>query len=66
MIEMWDEIFSQQNPEIIKVLENKDGNTAFEVMHINDLEKKLNMRIRKKIPGSFRFCETKKRTKRGS
>ncbi len=33
MIEMWDDIFSRQNPEINEALEGKDGNTAFELMH---------------------------------
>lgn len=33
MIQMWDEIFSQQNPEIKKALEEHEGNTAFELMH---------------------------------
>jgi len=32
MIEMWDEVFSKQNPEIGKALENEDGETAFELM----------------------------------
>jgi len=33
MIEMWDGVFSQQNPAIGSALEQKDGNTAFEFMH---------------------------------
>lgn len=33
MIEMWDGIFSQQNSEIGKALEKRQGNTAFELMH---------------------------------
>ena len=33
MIEMWDEIFGQQNAEIKDALDKKDGNTAFELMH---------------------------------
>jgi DNA modification methylase len=33
MIEMWDEIFSKQNPEIGKALEDKNGKTAFEFMN---------------------------------
>ncbi len=33
MIEMWDNIFSTQNPEIKKVLEQKKGMHAFELMH---------------------------------
>ena len=38
MIEMWDTIFSDQNPAIRKALENKDGKTAFELMN-NELDK---------------------------
>ncbi len=33
MIEMWDEIFSQQNPEIANDLKKGDGNGAFYRMH---------------------------------
>jgi DNA modification methylase len=33
MIEMWDEIFSKQNPAIGQALRNKDGNQAFELMN---------------------------------
>ena len=33
MIEMWDKIFSKQNPVIGEALENKDGVTAFELMN---------------------------------
>lgn len=33
MIEMWDEMFSQQNSEIISALDKKDGQLAFELMH---------------------------------
>lgn len=33
MIEMWDEIFSKQNPEVKRALENKGGRLAFELMH---------------------------------
>jgi DNA modification methylase len=33
MIEMWDEIFSSQEPKIRTALENKNGNQAFELMH---------------------------------
>jgi modification methylase len=33
LIEMWDEIFSQQNFSIKNALAQKDGNTAFELMH---------------------------------
>ncbi|MDR0493366.1 MAG: site-specific DNA-methyltransferase [Nitrososphaerota archaeon] len=33
MIEMWDEIFSEQNPAIREALKNEDGNRAFELMN---------------------------------
>jgi DNA modification methylase len=33
MIEMWDEIFSRQNPAIGEALRSKDGNRAFELMN---------------------------------
>jgi DNA modification methylase len=33
MIEMWDEIFSKQNVKIGEALDNKDGPSAFELMH---------------------------------
>jgi len=33
MIEMWDGIFSKQNPEIGKALESEEGNRAFELMN---------------------------------
>lgn len=33
MIEMWDEMFSHQNPEIQDVLANGDGNQAYALMH---------------------------------
>ena len=33
MIQMWDEIFSQQNSEIKKALNEHNGNIAFELMH---------------------------------
>ncbi|MHA1369378.1 MAG: DNA-methyltransferase [Promethearchaeota archaeon] len=33
MIEMWDEIFSNQNENIKEALENKNGNLAFKLMH---------------------------------
>jgi len=33
MIEMWDEIFSKQNPLIKKALNNEEGNRAFELMN---------------------------------
>ena len=33
MIEMWDSMFSEQNPEIKEVLNKKDGSTPFELMN---------------------------------
>jgi modification methylase len=33
MIEMWDEIFINQNPKILKALNNSSGSEAFELMH---------------------------------
>ena len=33
MIEMWDKMFSEQNPEIKKALENRNGDLAFELKH---------------------------------
>ena len=33
MIEMWDGIFSEQNPDIKEAFETKDGKRAFELMH---------------------------------
>ena len=33
MIEMWDGVFTQQNSEIGKALQSKDGNRAFELMN---------------------------------
>ena len=33
MIRMWDEMFSEQNPEIRKALDGNDGNLAFELMN---------------------------------
>jgi DNA modification methylase len=33
MIEMWDEMFSEQNPQIKEALNKKDGRTAFELMN---------------------------------
>lgn len=41
MIEMWDKIFSEQNPEIKKYLDNKEGSIAFELMH-KELDKVWN------------------------
>jgi modification methylase len=33
MVEMWDKIFSKQNPAIKNDLDSKNGNAAFELMH---------------------------------
>ncbi|MCK5541152.1 MAG: site-specific DNA-methyltransferase [Desulfobacterales bacterium] len=33
MIEMWDDIFSNQNAKILDALKKRDGNKAFELMH---------------------------------
>ena len=33
MIEMWDETFINQNPKILKALNNSNGSVAFELMH---------------------------------
>jgi len=33
MIEMWDEMFSEQNPKIRNAMNNKDGELAFELMN---------------------------------
>ena len=33
MIEMWDEVFTNQNPKILKALNASDGSAAFELMH---------------------------------
>ncbi|MCR4763056.1 MAG: site-specific DNA-methyltransferase, partial [Lachnospiraceae bacterium] len=41
MIEMWDEMFSEQDPAIAKCLEKGDGQEAFRKMHylLNDVWK---------------------------
>lgn len=52
MIEMWDEIFSNQNPEIRTALENKDGEKAFFLMH-NELKKVWQEVFRVLIPGGI-------------
>ena len=33
MIQMWDNIFSEQNKEILKALKDENGKKAFELMH---------------------------------
>jgi len=52
MIEMWDEIFSEQNPEIKTALANKHGNRAFELMH-KELDKVWNEVFRVLKNGGF-------------
>ena len=52
MIEMWDEVFSQQNPSIKKALENLDGNGAFDLMH-KELDKVWKEATRVLIPGGI-------------
>ena len=34
MIEMWDDVFSKQNPAVANALQNRDGKQAFELMHL--------------------------------
>ena len=41
MIEMWDEMFSKQNPKIKEALDKNDGNLAFELMN-KELDKVWN------------------------
>lgn len=41
MIEMWDAVFNEQNPEVGDALKNKDGVKAFELMH-KELDKAWN------------------------
>ena len=41
MIEMWDEMFSEQSPEVANALQNEYGNLAFELMH-QELDKVWN------------------------
>ena len=52
MIEMWDEILSEQNPEIGEALKNLDGNRAFELMN-QELDKVWAEVYRVLIPGGF-------------
>lgn len=51
MIEMWDEIFSKQNPAIGESLRSKDGNQAFELMN-KELDK-----VWKEVLGSSRMAD---------
>jgi DNA modification methylase len=52
MIKMWDDIFVQQNSNILKALKNRDGSKAFELMHrrLDSVWKELYRII---IPGGF-------------
>jgi modification methylase len=52
LVEMWDEMFSEQNPEIIAALDTKDGNLAFELMH-KELDKVWEDVARVTIEGGF-------------
>ena len=49
MIEMWDEIFSKQNPSIGKALKSQDGNSAFELMNkeLDTMNKVLEIFLKK-------------------
>ena len=52
MIEMWDEMFAKQNPDITSVLEKRDGLQAFELMH-RQLDPVWNEVHRILIPGGI-------------
>lgn len=52
MIEMWDDIMSQQNPLINEALQNNNGNLAFELMH-KELDLVWNEVKRVLIPGGI-------------
>jgi modification methylase len=52
MIKMWDNIMSEQNPEIKNALENNNGSTAFELMH-KELDKIWSEIDRILKPGGF-------------
>lgn len=52
MIEMWDDIMSQQNPQIAEALKRGDGNEAFELMH-QELDKVWEEVNRVLIPGGI-------------
>lgn len=52
MIEMWDEIMANQNPEIQSALDKGDGPSAFEFMHV-ELDKIWSEVERVLIPGGF-------------
>ena len=52
MIEMWDSMFSEQNPNIKEALNKKDGNTTFELMN-QELDKVWDEVYRVLIPGGI-------------
>jgi DNA modification methylase len=52
MIAMWDEMFSKQNQKIKEALNNKEGNTAFELMN-QELDKVWNEVYRVLKPGGI-------------
>ena len=52
MIEMWDEVFSQLNPQIGTELTNKNGTQAFELMH-KELDKIWTEIERVIVPGGI-------------
>ena len=52
MIEMWDEIFSRQNPEIGEALNGENGEMAFELMN-KELDKVWGEAYRVISPGGF-------------
>lgn len=52
MIEMWDEIFWKQSPEIKNAIDDNKGNFAFELMHL-ELDKVWREVERVLIPGGF-------------
>jgi DNA modification methylase len=52
MIEMWDEIMGQQNPDILTALKDKNPEKAFELMHL-ELDKVWKETERVLAPGGF-------------
>ena len=52
MIEMWDQMFSEQNTKIKEALNNKDGSIAFELMN-QELDRVWNEVYRVLIPGGI-------------
>ena len=52
MIEMWDNMFSEQNQKIREAINNKDGSTAFELMN-QELDKVWDEVYRVLIPGGI-------------